>query len=145
MRAAGIVVISIAVLCGIAYKGLIEFQNQTYASRLFSGLVAYDKVLASRKWHSDVFGCTYAIVLLKEGASISPPGTWSGNEAWSKTPVRPTNTASVCVAEGVFSSDVAARLQKSVSEPGSHYWAFQGTMLVYSKPQRIAAFVRYGD
>jgi hypothetical protein len=154
MRAFGIAAISIAGIFWIVYRVLVEFENHSYASRFFSDLVAYDKILASRKWHSEVFGCTYAIVSLKEGASNSPPGTWSGNEAWSKTPVLlaphtnhdgPTNTVSVCVAKGVFSSDVAARLKKSVSEPGSHYKAFEGTISIYSEPQRIAAFVRYGD
>jgi hypothetical protein len=154
MRAVGIAIVSIFVLCGVAYRGLIEFQDRTYASKFFSGLVAYDKVLESRKWHFEVFGCTYAIVSLQDGASISPPSTWSGNEAWSKTSVRltpptqhdgPTNTASVCVAKGVFSSDVAARLQKSVSEPGSHYRVFDSSISIYSAPQKIAAFVRYGD
>jgi hypothetical protein len=144
----------IAIFFIVTYRCFVEFQNATYANKFFSGLVAYDKVLASRKWHFGVFGCSYAIVSLKYGANSSPPSSWLGNQAWSKTPIHlpgstqadhPKDIALVCISKGLFSSDVATRLQKSINEPGSHYWLFEDTLSIYSEPQRIAAFLRYGD
>ncbi|BBL74601.1 hypothetical protein [Methylomagnum ishizawai] len=90
MKIAKVVVVALIGICGVTPAGLIIFQNKTYASKVFANTVAYDKVLASRKWHWQTFGCSYAIVSLKEGASHSPPDTWLGNETWSKTPVRLT-------------------------------------------------------
>lgn len=154
MKIAKVVVVALIGICGVTPAGLIVFQNKTYASKVFANTVAYDKVLASRKWHWQTFGCSYAIVSLKEGASHSPPDTWLGNETWSKTPVRltrpihhddTTNPISICVTEGMFSSDVAARLQTAVREPGSYYIHLSETLLLYSEPQKIAAVVRYGD
>jgi len=140
------------------FEVLIAFQNKTYARNLFSNKVAYDKVLASRKWHPlfncQAIDCSYAIVSLKEGASHSPPVTWLGNETWSQTPVhltRPahhndtTDPVSICVKTGKFSSDVAAKLQTAVKEPGSYYIHFGKNVFLYSEPQKIAAVVRYGD
>ncbi len=154
MRIAKVVVIAVIGICGVVPAGLIVFQNQTYASKVFANNVAYDKVLASRKWHTSAFGCSYAIVSLKEGASHFPPDTGLGNETWSKTPVRltrpihhddTTNPISVCVTKGEFSSDVAARLQTAVREPSSYYIHLGETLFLYSEPQKIAAVVRYGD
>ena len=149
-----IVVVAVIVICGVAPIGHIVFQNNTYASKEFANTVVYDKVLASRKWHWQTSGCSYAVVSLKEGASHSPPDTWLGNETWSKTPVRltrpihhddTTNPISICVTEGAFSSEVADRLQTAVRNPGSYCIQLGETLLLYSEPQKIAAVVRYGD
>ena len=153
MKSAKIVVAVIGI-CGVALAGLIVFQDRTYANKVFANTVAYDKVLASRKWHWQTFGCTYAIVSLKEAASHSPPDSWLGNEIWSKTPVHlatpihhddTTNPISICATEGSLSLGVADRLQTAVRDPGSYYIHLGETLLLYSEPQKIAAVVRYGD
>lgn len=154
MKIAKVVVVAVIGICGAAPAVLVVFQNRTYANKVFANTVDYDKVLASRKWHWQTFGCSYAIVSLKEGASYSPPNTWLVNETWSKTPVRltrpihhddTTNSISFCVTKGKFSLDVAAGLQAAVRYPGSYYIHLGETLLLYSEPQKIAAVVRYGD
>jgi len=119
MKIAKIVVVVVAAvgIFGLAIAGLLEFQNRTYASKVFANTVAYDKVLASRKWHNQTFGCTYAIVSLKEGSSHSPLDTWLRNEKWSKTPVRTNTNISICVQDGEVSSEVAARSLSHEPEP----------------------------
>jgi hypothetical protein len=148
------IVIAVIGISGVALAGLIIFQNKTYTSKVFVNTVAYDKVLASRQWHWQTFGCTYAIVSLKEAVSHYPPDSWLGNETWSKTPVRlttpihhddTTNPISFCAKEGSLSSDVADRLQAAVRDPGSYYIHLGENLLLYSGPQKIAAVVRYGD
>lgn len=140
-----VVVVAAVGIFGLAIVGLLEFQNRTYANKVFANTVAYDKVLASRKWHNQTFGCTYAIVSLKVGSSHSPPDTWLRNETWLKTPVRTNTHISICVQDGEFSSEVAARLQAAVRGPGSYYFHFHETLWLYSKSQNIAALIRYGD
>lgn len=147
MKIAKTVVLVVAAfgIFGLAIAGLLGFQNRTYASKVFANIMDYDKVLASRKWHNQTFGCTYAIVSLKEGSSHSPPDKWLRNETWSKTPVRTDTPISFCVQDGELSSEVAARLQAAVRDPGSYYFYFQENLWLYSKPQKIAALIRYGD
>ena len=154
MRIAKSVVIAVIGICGVFPAALIVFQNQTYASKVFANNVAYDKVLASRKWHASALGCSYAIVSLKESARHSPPDAWLGDETWSGTPVRltrpihhddTTNPISACVTTDEFSSVVAARLQSAVREKGSTHIHLGEALFLYSEPQKIAAFVRYGD
>jgi hypothetical protein len=143
-------------LCGVVPAGLVIHQDVTHAGKVFANRVAYEDVLASRRWHglADVPGCTYAVVSLKDDASRSPPDSWLERERWARTPVRldspvphgrTTNPVSVCVEEGRFPAEVAARLQEAVGESGSYYIHVGETLLVYSARQRVAAVVRHGD
>lgn len=146
----------VLLLVGLIVLGGLRIQDARHAHTVFSGKVDYDEVLASRRWNtgSAAFGCSYAVVSLKESAGPLPPGTWSGNETWTPSPVRmarpphltpPDNAVSRCVADGHFPADVAARLERAAGEPGSYYLPVGETVALYSRPQGIAAVVRYGD
>lgn len=141
-------------LVWLAVLGILRVQDARHAHTVFSGKVDYDAVLASRGWHTEVIGCTYAVVSLKESAGPLPPGTWSGSETWTPSPVRiarpthlsyPANAVSVCAPNGHFPPDVVAKLERAASEPGSYYLHLGESLALYSRPHGIAALVRYGD
>ena len=146
----------VLLLVGLIVLGGLRIQDARHAHTVFAGKVDYDEVLASRRWNagSGAFGCSYAVVSLKESAGPLPPGTWSGNETWTPSPVRivrpphltpPDNAVSRCVANGHFPPDVAARLERAANEPGSYYLPLGESVALYSRPQGIAVVVRYGD
>lgn len=146
----------VLLLVGLIVLGGLRIQDARHAHTVFSGKVDYDEVLASRRWNtgSAAFGCSYAVVSLKESAGPLPPGTWLGNETWAPSPVRmarpdsltpPENAVSRCVAHGHFPADVAARLERAAGEPGSYYLPLGESVALYSRRQGIAAVVRYGD
>lgn len=149
-------VVLVVLLVGLVALGVPRIQDARHAHTVFAGKVDYDEVLASRRWNagSGAFGCSYAVVSLKESAGPLPPGTWSGNETWTPSPVRiarpphltpPDNAVLRCVANGHFAPDVAARLERAANEPGSYYLPLGESVALYSRPQGIAVVVRYGD
>ncbi|MEM9475012.1 MAG: hypothetical protein AAGA71_06950 [Pseudomonadota bacterium] len=139
--------------------GVLQFQNVTYARTLFSNLVAYDRVLYSRRWHpllGGPFGCTYAVVSLAETAPTEPAEEadsggrrqfrWGGN--WQPTPASPPNperhNGVDCINR--FDAATAERIAAAMREPGSWYVRRAGGILfLYSPPQRIAVRLRHGD
>jgi hypothetical protein len=146
----------VLLLVGLVVLAVVGVQDARHAHAVFSGKVDYEEVLATRRWHAPAegFGCSYAVVSLKESAGRLPPGTWLGDEPWMPSPVRiaspthltyPGNAVSVCAAKGHFSPDVADRLQRALIEPGSYYLHLGESVFLYSAPLRIAAVVRYGD
>ena len=136
--------------------------DSDYAVRVFDGVVAYDRVLASRiSWVAepeDVWGCTFALVELPAAAALTPGKRANGEVAWylewggdwKKTPVdhpglHQRDTIRDCASN--WSPDVETRLLSAISEPGSFY-ARDGvgeTVYVYSAKLRIAARIRFGD
>jgi hypothetical protein len=148
--------IAFVLLCGVTLTAVSKFQNATYAENQFENKVNYEDVLASRKWLSlgEFWGCTYAVVSLDESATEAPPAKWLRDARWHPTPVhlpepmhhgKNTNPASACVSLGVFSTSTADRLESAVREPGSYYLQLGETLYLYSRSQKIAAEVRYGD
>lgn len=148
--------IAFVLLCGIALAAVLEFQNSTYAEKQFENKVKYRDVLASRRWLSlgEFLGCTYAVVSLDDSATDTPPANWMRDANWHPTPVHPpqsthygknANPASTCVSQKIFSTSTADRIESAVSEPGSYYLQIGETMFLYSRSQKIAAQVRYGD
>jgi hypothetical protein len=132
-----------------------------YAAQVFDGLVSYDRVLASRRWHrfgADAWDCTYAIVDLAETAPDLPPRrdgdttgwefVWGGD--WQPTPAEPlgdTTRDAVGTCAERLGAGTSARLETALSEPGSWYVrdSVGETVHVYSAAQRLAARIRYGD
>jgi len=122
----------------------------------------YGAVLESRKWHSQALGCTYAIISLPGNASFAPPKQWLNEIAWYKTPVVFDKEAKnyychnlICNCEGELDSKTMGRLSSLLSNPGSFYYfhnhrpphsyMWQGVIYIYSKPEKLAAMVRFGD
>lgn len=134
-------------------------ENPRYADEVFSGVRAYDRVLASKKWHGPWDGsmaCTYAIVELAEDVPQDPPQApsddwtldFSGD--WKPTPDRTTESEMrdpVGFCSDDWPKDVGERLVAALAEQGSWYWhdGIRETIYVYSRPKRIAARIRWGD
>ena len=155
----------VLLLVGLIVLGGLRIQDARYAHAVFSGKVDYDEVLASRRWNTGArpYGCSYAVVSLKESAGHLPPTTWFGHHeywfgrneyVWTLSPVLiarldhlsyPNNAISECAAKGYFSPDVVAKLERAASEPGSYYLHLGESLALYSQPHGIAAVVRYGD
>ena len=137
-------------------------QNARFARALFSPILSDFDVLASRRWHPIAsFGdwaCTYAVVEIPDDAPDVPPrysgpkSSWQfgfGGE-WQNTPFSPlsdTTRDALGACRTRFDRDVAERLERAWNEVGS--LAILGsageTIFIYSKPQRIAARIRYGE
>lgn len=148
-----------AVAYVMAHLWTILVENPRYADEVFSGVRAYDRVLASKKWHGPFDGsmaCTYAIVELAEAVPQDPPQAPSDDwrldfsGEWLPTPYRTVDAEmrdplAFCAEE--WPADVAARLTAALAEQGSWYWqdGIRESVYVYSRPKRIAARVRWGD
>jgi hypothetical protein len=85
IRLLGILMALLILICLTIYTAL-EYQDQTYATKYFN-FISYDTVLESKKWHHEIFGCTYAIISLPEDASITPPKEWLDEITWYETPI----------------------------------------------------------
>lgn len=139
-------------------------QDAAYAATLFDGLVPYEGVDASRRWHPVLGGrrgwdCTYAIVTLAADAPAAPPAGDGGDGRgwqfafggdWAPTPFPPlgdTTRDAVGTCRGDWPPEVASRIDAALAAPGSWYWTDGAGEQVhlYSAPQRLAARVRYGD
>jgi hypothetical protein len=151
----------LVVLMGLAIYAFFVYQERYYADDYFS-FIDHDGVLESRKWHSEVFGCTYAVVSFVDAAQTNPPIEWIDSSLWHQTPLRFKEEGKagqcrnlICECEGNLTPDTYQRLMRALREPGSFYYLggkqpphdplFQDSILVYSSPQKIAAVVRFGD
>jgi len=132
-----------------------------FARAYFTDLVPYERVLASRKWHrvgAQAWDCTYAVVDLAETAPDRPGSRtetakgwqfrWGG--AWQPTPAAAlgdTTRDALGYCGQYFSDDLNARLLAAISAPGSWYSRDRvgETLHLYSRPQGLAARIRYGD
>ena len=140
---------------------ILEYQDQNYAGKYF-GFMNYESTLESRRWHSEVLGCTYAIVALPEKAPVQPPTQWLKEIAWYDTPMIFQDEAKtrychnlICECESDWDPSSMNLLEKALSNPGSFYYFHkhrpphssmgQGVIFIYSKPEKVAAMVRFGD
>ena len=133
--------------------------NPNYAREVFSDLLPYDAVLASKKWHAigdEAWACTYAIVELGDNAVADPPlGAQSDWRLvfvgdWKPTPEQPPepdmrDPVGFCSDE--WTEDIETRLTRALAGPGSWYWTdgIRETMHIYSAPEHLAARIRWGD
>ncbi|MCU7797488.1 MAG: hypothetical protein KZQ75_10190 [Candidatus Thiodiazotropha sp. (ex Myrtea spinifera)] len=160
IRLFGVLVV-LVVLIGLAIYVVFGYQERYYADDYFS-FIDHDGVLESRKWHNKTFGCTYAIVSIVDAAKTNPPIEWIDSSLWHQTPLlfKEERKAGqcrnlICECEYDLTPDTYQRLTRALSEPGSFYYLgwrqpphdplYQGSILVYSSAQKIAAKVRFGD
>ena len=153
-------IILIALICLGSYV-FLEYQDRNFAAKTF-GFMNYDSTLESRRWHSDGFGCTYASVALPEKVPDEPPTQWLKAIAWYETPVIFQDEAInrychnlICECKDDWDPSSMNRLEKALSNPGSFYYfhkhepphpsMHQGVIYIYSKPEKVAAIVRFGD
>lgn len=143
----------------IGWKKAVDDAN--YAAAVFDGVVAYDRVIASRRWHlepAEPWDCTFAIVQLSDAAAETPDEpsvdevawylSWGGD--WQVTPADHPgwqNRDAIRECAHNWSPEVETKLLMAIAEPGSWY-AHDGigdVVYVYSLKQRIAARIRLGD
>lgn len=152
-RTLGIVIFILPIAFVLFISLLLNYQNRIHADDYFSGVVRYDEVLASRRWHplnGEPFDCTYAVVSLIQNADVQPPSRWLYRESidWSKTPVvTPSNSVNIlssCLNK--FAPKTSLRLETAAKNNNSYYMRLgNDTIYLYSKEQNIAAYIRYGD
>ena len=140
-------------------------QNRGYADRVFQGVVQYDHVLASRRYHP-LFGgplidCTYAIVALAHSAPDAPPTTdnsirpgnnredWKFAGAWQPTPASripgTTETLARHICEKHLGDELTTTVLVGAKMEGGWHHGNSETIWVYSKPIGVAYVLRYGD
>jgi hypothetical protein len=134
--------------------------RRPYAQRVFDG-VSYDRVIASKETFTSAddagWGCTFAIVELSADADVAPVNEdglrhWhdSWGEAWLETPVAhpgPQQRDALADCSDEWPPGTYESLRSAILAPGSYYLrdSVGETVMVYSKPHRIAARVRFGD
>lgn len=127
-------------------------QSPHFARTYFEGLLEFDDVAESRRWHwgshpwgGSGFGCSYAIVNISETSSSTVPENWSGQ--WSATPVTVPDGRHDILGECkyLWPDDLNARLSRAHDNSGSYYSAGSETLLLYSPVEGIAARIRFGD
>ncbi|MEM6595677.1 MAG: hypothetical protein AAF672_12885 [Pseudomonadota bacterium] len=164
-RWAGLFLLALIALPILAFlvwvaKGLL-IDNPRYAHRFFTPIFASFEVLESKQWHpfgASGWDCSYAIVSLPESVASDPPMpargvSWQfrwGGENWEPTPMQPlgdTTRDAIDACSGYWSAEALERLRAALNAPGSFVLvgSVGETVFVYSKPQRLAARVRYGD
>ena len=146
---------------GVAIYKYFDLQNQRYASDYFS-FMPVEKSLESRKWHFETLACTYAVVSITEDAPHEPPAQWLENITWSEAPLKFKESVGshdcrnlICECQQNWQESNYGKLNRALSQPGSYYYLTgqtapydrigQAVLFIYSKPERIAARVRYGD
>lgn len=105
--------------------------DPAYAGTVFRGILEFETVLASRRWHrrgAEAWDCSYAIVALPEGAALTPPDAtdrdWFvrfGGD-WLPTPTSPlgeTTRDAVGFCAQYFNEDLTFWLMAALAEPGS--------------------------
>ena len=149
------------ILFGFGIYVTLEYQDRNFAARTFH-FMTYESVLESRKFHSEVLGCTYAIVALDDTAPTNPPSQWIDPSLWHQTPLYFKEEVKVgqcrniiCECESDWRPDTYKRLTRALSEPGSFYYLgwkqpphdtlYQDVITVYSPAERVTAMVRFGD
>ena len=163
--------IGLGILIGLVLLAFVTFfvilpevlrlrDDPGHAASVFDGVVPYETVLESRRWHgrgAKGIDCSFAIVELPDDALPDPPEPTEGREwyrhyggDWQPTPVAPmmNNTRHAPFPCGEYWSETLnAALESAMTQPGSWYaWGGPGeTLHLYSAPQRIAARIRFGD
>jgi len=124
----------------------------------------FEVSLESRKWldFGEGFGCTYAVVSLPESSPAEPPVQWLNETSWYRTPVMFKESSKtrhcynlICECKDDWGKETMNRLEKVLGSPGSFYYFHkhrpphremgQGVIYIYSKLEKVAAMVRFGD
>lgn len=152
----GLLLFSLEILFLVAFCCLDEIQNVTYARSAFGPIYNIKRVVASQRWHRQVFGCTYAVVELTPArtAELVAGNKFRdvfGDQAmyWmhpANTQPTPLNLFSQegCFFEGMSNADKRAILD-GLNQPGGWAGVF-GEYRVFFLPKRnLIGIMRYGD
>ena len=154
----------VPVLLVLALAGKYWIDNWAYADRVFSGVVSYDRVVASRRWFLGGYGCIYAIVRLSPDASPEPPDVTLGPKAkpygqmysfgreWRPTPARlperPQPDKDWFQCKDSLGDELYARLVEAAARPGGWWFGYMRPnheMHVYAPAAGLAFRLREGD
>lgn len=154
----GLTALAVLVLAPlIVFLGYVLYQrlwvDPSYAGRVFDG-VAYERVLASKRFQFDAMGCTYAVVTLAPTAPMRAPrfdrGYWdSFGGDWQSGPppflirdaagrLPDSDPFQYCLPEHL------SRFEAASADPQVQ-WIAGETSYLYSRAAGIAARVRLGD
>lgn len=143
---------------GLSFSWLSERaqEDAEYADRVFQGVVSYDDVVASRRWHHENNWCTFAIVTLSDDADANPPiaqrkGGWDmtfGSQDWTPTPgppLAPKGDDQWSMCRAALHADLFERINAALLAPGGFWRMARDTVFVYSPTERLAIRMREGD
>ncbi len=145
----------------LLFQTFMAISNLFYPYEYFDEILNIDHVFASKRWHNEIFGCTYAVIKFKKGATptliprndkqepaiILGKNPWLAN--WETTPVPENKTFVVeailtnCLSE--LPSNVSVEIQKLLHQNGSWYFQHGGTLGAISPISRLAFQIRCGD
>jgi len=157
-------VVALVGVSAVALKLFVHFDGERrrarddphFAETYFKDRVSFVSVRATRRWHPRGAGpmaCTFAIVdLAPAPGPVRDDAAWQSGWGgrWQETPAdHPgrNNRDALLECAPDFDDETNRKLRAAVTEPGSWY-ARDGVgedVYVYSVPQGIAAFIRYGD
>lgn len=146
-----------AILTHVWSERVRDRDDPHFAATYFADRVSFTAVRATRAWHprdAKPHDCTFAIVDLDlSGPDPAPDDTawqtrWPGG--WQRTPAdHPghNNRDALLGCAKDFDEEINRKLRAAVTEPGSWYArdSVGEDVYVYSAPQGIAAYIRYGD
>lgn len=155
--AIGAVMVGVPVLIiGLIY-GIEAYQNATYARSAFGPSRGIERVVASKRWHGKIFGCTYAIAELTPARSAKLVADNRFREVfgeqamyWLHPPNLPPTPANLnylqdsCWLEGVRYADKQAILE-GLKEPGGWAGAFGEYVAFFLPRQNLIGIIRNGD
>ena len=143
------------------WQHIRDRDDPIHAAEVFDGRVDYVRILASQRWHSrdaEPWDCTFAIVELRSSGPDTPPPAvngrawWLGFDGdWQATPEHPgprdTMRRALQFCRKYWDDETGNRLARALATPGSWYIRSPvgETLLIYSRPERIAARIRFGD
>jgi hypothetical protein len=155
------IVVAIPIMFVAALYGSAAVGNFRYAAAVFSGVVDYDRVLASRRWHvffdAEAYDCTFAAVRLSDSAKSAwlnqdadarmseEAQSWRNGEWTATTQVIPDATELLAACQHRLNPEVYEQMMRALSLRGGRVKFDWDTLSVYSKPAEIAYLLRYGD
>ena len=138
-----------------------------YATYYFDGLLAYDRIIASRFWRDpDYISCKYGVVSLSAEPAPQPPSIeqpyddaknrnhiWPKPAKWQSTPMTAVSADGWNISDFVtycgkqWQDGEAERLSAALKVPSSFYAVRGGdTLFIYSPTARIGARIQvYAD
>lgn len=143
-----------------SYLTYVAVENHGFAHDFFADHVEIEKIIASKKWHHEWVGCTYAIATFSkatarkirhEGPSTLPArklkyGVWRVN--WIPTPLvvekDDFSMLDMCLSEA--SPAYAHQIIEALTQEGSYYAIGESGGRAFLSPEyRIIGWIRYGD
>ncbi len=150
------VLVGIPVLAVALFFGIELFMNATFARSVFGPFYGIERVIASKRWHGEIFGCTYAVVELTPARSAElvagnkfrevfgkRAAYWRHPGNWQATPHKlPLQEG--CYLEGLWNADKQVILD-GLNEPDGWAGVFDEHVAFFLPKRNLIGIFRFGD